>query len=158
MNARLAACAYRQGQIPDACPLVGLHGLSEDSRQSVESHARRRRIPPCGCIDLEAIAGEARDDVEVGVEDLLTRGLTVGHEEVDAIGADRVNLAEVPRQATGDGEQPIGCGIGQVVGVDGVLVRDNQQVTGRDRADVEENSFMPAARPTRPAALGSAWR
>ncbi len=76
----------------------------------------------------------------MGVEDLLPGGLAIGHEEVDAVGADGIGLANLARQAAGDGEQPLGGGIGQVAGVNDVLVWDDEKVARRDRADVEEGA------------------
>ncbi len=60
---------------------------------SVEHFTGRRRIAPGRRINNESIAGKARDDMEVGVEDLPFGGLAIGHEEVDAFGSDGIGMA-----------------------------------------------------------------
>jgi len=81
---------------------------------AVELPARRSRLPPGGRVDFEAVVRESGNDVPMGVEDLLLGCLAVCHEGVDAIGTDRIGLTQRSRQATRDGEEPMGGGIGQV--------------------------------------------
>ncbi len=64
----------------------------ERIRLAVELVAERRRIAPRGSRDLEAVPCEARNDMEVGVEDLLPRGFAIGDEQVDAVGTHHVSL------------------------------------------------------------------
>lgn len=62
----------------------------------------------------------------MGVEDLLSGGLAIGNEDVDAVGVDGIGLTKATRQAAGDGEEAVRGRVGQVVGVHDVLVGNDE--------------------------------
>ena len=90
--------AHTVKAIEESLPGLTAHHGGEIASHQVEIHA-------LGSLPLradgEGIADEARNDVEMDVEDLLERGLSVGEEEVDAF-APQCRLADRSGQAMSD--------------------------------------------------------
>jgi hypothetical protein len=84
--------------IEGSLPGLAAHHGGEIAGYQIEIHALGS-LPLR--VDGEGIADEARKDVEMDVEDLLERGLSVGEEEVDAF-APQGRLADRSGQTMSD--------------------------------------------------------
>ena len=78
--------------------------------------------------DDDGVALEARDHVQVNVEDILAGRFAVGEEEVDTFAA-QAGTAHGGRHALGDAKQVHAGGFVQLGQVGGVGLGDDQQVT-----------------------------
>lgn len=83
--------------------------------------------------------------MHVGVKDLLTGGFAIRDEEVDAVSPDRAGGAQRASQPASDREHAIRGRVGEIMSEDGVLVRYDEQVAGRDRTDVQEGTHQLVA-------------
>ena len=81
-----------------------------------------------GGVDDDGVALEARDHVQVNVEDILAGRFAVGEEEVDAFAA-QAGTAHGGRHALGDAKQVHAGGFVQLGQVGGVGLGNDQQVT-----------------------------
>jgi hypothetical protein len=92
----------------------------------------------------EAISIEAREDVQMDVEDLLSCRLTVGQEKIDPLAIEPA-LVESNRYPLG-GTEHVGTSLfGQIGQVRRVILRHHENVTGIDGLDVHKRRAASVA-------------
>jgi hypothetical protein len=92
----------------------------------------------------EAISIEAREDVQMDVEDLLSCRLTVGQEKIDPVAIEPA-LVESNRNPLG-GTEHVGTSLfGQIGQARRVILRHHENVTGIDGLDVHKRRAASVA-------------